>query len=196
MNTMEKYFFFQAVNARCSSCTFHWKLRLKTLFLMIRLVSQKTKTNLLLKTVIPCKILKHKRFPKTSFPISQISVNGEVHLQKSWKNQVFNFTKDRRRSVAPLVILKIFRTAISWTPAPNYFHYYVMSPSFLLVTRVFNWCFFLWQQWEMTCDRLFINISSEPSTIFHANTTTSSWIGIVWFILDFWTLGYPSVKFF
>ena len=50
----------------------------------------------------------------------------------------------------------------------------------------------------MTSDRLFNNISSGLSTIFQffVQTQTSfSWIGVVWFILAFYTSGFQWGKF-
>ena len=50
----------------------------------------------------------------------------------------------------------------------------------------------------MTSDRLFNNISSGLSTIFQffVQTRTSfSWIGVVWFILAFYTSGFQWDKF-
>ena len=92
-------------------------------------------------------------------------VSGGVHLQKSCKSQVFNFTNNRLPLVVPLGILKIFRVAISLTPAANFFHFYVIPRSFLVDTRVFSLHLFRWRHCEMTSDRLFNNISSGASTI-------------------------------
>ena len=92
-------------------------------------------------------------------------MSGGVHLQKNCRSQVFRFTKDRPHLEVLLVILKIFRTAISLAPAASYCHYYVMPWPFLLITRVFNFYLFPWQQSEMTFDCLFNNISSGSSTI-------------------------------
>ena len=68
----------------------------------------------MVKTVIPCKILKQKHFPINScsqgFVRFQINVSVGVHLQKSSKSQ--NFNKGRLSFVVPLGILKIFRTTI------------------------------------------------------------------------------------
>ena len=125
MRTMELHLF-QAVSARWSQFCFHASLKVSsknTLVLAIRLVSQKSKTNRLVKAVLPYQIIKQKFSPRNScskgFARFQINVNGGVHLQKSLKNQVLSFTKDRLRFVVPIGILKIFGTA-------NYFHYYVM----------------------------------------------------------------------
>ena len=74
--------------------------------------------------------MKQKCFPRNScskdLERSQMNVSGGVHLQERCKNQAFNFTKERPRFV---VILKIYRTAISWVPTAC-FHYFVMSLSF------------------------------------------------------------------
>ena len=96
---------------------------------MIRLVSQKSKTYHICKN---SEMFKQKRFLSCSkgFARFGINVSGEVHLQKSCRSQVFNFTKDRLHRVVPLGIWKIFRTAILWRSAVSYFHYYVMSQSF------------------------------------------------------------------
>ena len=125
---------------------------------MIKLVSDKSKTNLLVKTVIRWGILKLRRFPRNScskkFAKFRINVSSGVYLQKSFKSQVFNFTKDRIRLVVPLGILKIFRAAILLTPAANYFYYYVISWSFLLIERVSSLYLFQWRHCRMTSDRL------------------------------------------
>ena len=64
----------------------------KKLFLVIRMISKKSKTNLLVKTVIPCEILKQKRFPRNSCSKGsarfRINASGGVPLQKSCKSQV------------------------------------------------------------------------------------------------------------
>ena len=90
----------------------------------------------------PCEIFKQRSFPRCSFSKAfsefRINVSGGDHLQKICRSQVFKFTKDWIRLLVSLRILKIFRTAISWTPAASYFHYYVMPGSCLLHTRVFN----------------------------------------------------------
>ena len=124
---------------------------------------------MLVKTVILYEIFKQKCFSKNScsevLAWFRINASGGVHLQKSCRNQVFNFAKDRPHLVAPLGILKIFRTTISWTPAVSHFHYYVMARSFLSVTRVFNLYLFRWWHWKMTFNRFSNNASSESSTI-------------------------------
>ena len=79
--------------------------------------------------------------------------------------EVLNFAKDRLHLVVLLGIWKIFRTDISCTPAASYFHYYVMSWSFLLDTSVFNLYLFRWRHWENTSEHLFSDISSGSSTI-------------------------------
>ena len=113
-------------------------------------------------------MLKQNMFSRIScsndFARFQINVSSGVHLQKSSKNQDFNFTKSRIHFVVPLVILKIFRTALSWTPAANYFHYYVMLRSFLLVTRASNLYLFHWRHCKMTSNCLLNNISLGSST--------------------------------
>ena len=128
---------------------------------MIRLASQKKETIILIKTVTPCKIFQKKHFPRNScskgFSKFRLNVSGGVHLQKSCSSQVVNFTKNRRlRLVVPLGIWKIFRVAISWTPAARYLHCYVMPRSSFLVTRVFNLYLFQWQHREITLSVLFI----------------------------------------
>ena len=120
-------------------------------------------------TVMPRVILKENSFPRNGcskgFTRFQINVSGGIHFQESCNSQVFNITIGRLRLAVPLEILKSFRAAISWKPAANYFHYYVIPWSFLLVTRVFNLPLFQWRHCEITFDNLFNNISSGSSTI-------------------------------
>ena len=127
---------------------------------MIRLVSQKSKFNHNFKNSIPSKIFKQKRLTLNSyskgFSKFRINVSGGAHLHKSCRSQAFNFTKDRLHLAVPLGILKIFKTAIWWTHAASYCHYYVILRSFLLVTRVFNFYLFRWQHWQITSNRLLI----------------------------------------
>ena len=73
--------------------------------------------------------------------------------------EVFNFTKDRLRLLAPPGIWKIWTADISCTPAGSYFCYYVMIRSFLLDTRVFSLHLFRWQHWEIASQRVFNNIA-------------------------------------
>ena len=95
--------------------------------------------------------------------------------------EVSNFTKDRLRILIPLGIWKIFRTDISCTPAASYFYYYVMPRSFLLDRRVFSLYLFRWRHWEISSQRLFNKIIYYFH-FFVQTQTTSSWIGVVWFI--------------
>ena len=75
--------------------------------------------------------------------------------------EVLNFAKDRLHLVVLLGIWKIFRTDISCTPAASYFHYYVMSWSFLLDTSVFNLYLFRWRHRENTSEHLFSDIFQD-----------------------------------
>ena len=73
----------------------------------MRLMEQKSQTNLLIEKVIRCQILKQKRLPRNScskgFAGFRTNVSEGVHIQKSYKIQVFNFnfTKDRLHHVLP-----------------------------------------------------------------------------------------------
>ena len=117
------------------------KVSSKTLVLVMRLVPQKSKNNLLLKTVIPSEILNQKCLPRNScskaFARFHVIVSGGVHLPKSCKNEVINFTENRLRLVVPLGILKIFKTAYSRKLTAKYFHYYTMPPFLLISNKMF-----------------------------------------------------------
>ena len=63
-----------------------------------------------------------------------------------------------------LRILKIFRTAILWTPVASYFHYYVMQ-QFFINQKCFYLYLFQWRHWEKTSDCLLLNISTGSSTV-------------------------------
>ena len=131
---MEQYPF-QVVSARSLVLKFHWNAYGKATFLKIRLVSQRNKTNLLVNKVISWEVLKQKCFHRNScskgFSRVWVHVNSGVHLQKSCKSQIFNFTKDRLCLLVPMGIYKIFRTAILWTSAANYFYYYIVPRFFI-----------------------------------------------------------------
>ena len=68
--------FFQAVIVRCSGPAFYWKTCLKTLFLVIRLVSEESKTNYIGKNSDP----PAKYLSKNAFP--------EIVVQKVYKIQI------------------------------------------------------------------------------------------------------------
>ena len=111
-------------------------------------------------------MFKQKRFLSCSkgFARFGINVSGGVHLQKSCRSQVFNFTKDRLHRVVHLGIWKIFRIAILWRSAVSYFHYYVMSQSFFFFYQsqeFFSFYLFGWRHWERTSNLLSNNISLE-----------------------------------
>ena len=106
--------------------------------------------------MIPCEILKQKHFLRKScfkgFARFQINVGGGVHLQKSFKNQVFNFTKNRFRFAVPQKSHFVDNCSKLLQLLCN-------ATVFLVVTRVFNSYFFRWWYREMTSNRLFNNSS-------------------------------------
>ena len=82
--------------------------------------------------MIPCEILKQKRFLNR---FCKVNVSDGVHLQKNFRSQVFNFTKNILNLVVPPAIWEIFRIAFLWMSAANYCHYYVIWHG-LFYTRV------------------------------------------------------------
>lgn len=98
----------------------HWKFCQKTLLLMIRLVLQRSKANHISKNSDPLQnTFLFQKVLQNSEPVIRIS--GGVLLQKNCRSQDFNFIKDRLCLAVPLRILKIFTTAILWTPGACYF---------------------------------------------------------------------------
>ena len=159
------------------------------------------------KTLFLVKNLKQKRFPRNLFPrklfkrfckiLKKTSV-VECMFRKP-HTQAFNFTKGGLDHVVSPWMWKIFTTAISWTPAPSNFHYYVIPQSFLLATSFYLYLFWL-QHWEMTSDILFHNVLFHNQNhvlflFFRVNTNCILLNGVVWFILVFYTPGSPRVKF-
>ena len=71
----------------------HWRFCQKTLYLVVRLFSQKSKI------VIPYKIFKWKYFLRNScskvFTKFRINVSGEFHLQRGCRGQVFNYAEEQ-----------------------------------------------------------------------------------------------------
>ena len=83
---------------------------------------------------------------------------------------MFIFRKTTKVRSLTVTLLKIDSTTYylsqhlhTWTPAVNYFHYYLIPwgfcGGFLLVTRVFNLHLLRWRHCEMTSDCLFNNSS-------------------------------------
>ena len=105
-------------------------------YLVIRLISQKSKTNYISKNVISRKTLKQNRFTRKGCCENSELMSVLVFIFRK-AGEVFNFTKDRLRLVVSLAIWKFFRTDISCTPSASYFLYYVIPRSFLLDTSLY-----------------------------------------------------------
>ena len=126
---MEKYFF------SSSPCKVllpdnSLKVLLKNTLSGGHIVLTENQNQFISKAVLPYQTAKQKHFHRNTcskvFTRFQINVSSGNLLQKSCKNQVSSFSKDKRRVVVPLETLKVFRTATLWASTANYFHFYVI----------------------------------------------------------------------
>ena len=171
---------------------FDLKFPRKTLFLVIRLVSQKSKANLLVKTMILCEILKQKRFPRKRCSKGSARLRKNVsdgfRLQKSSKTRslillkidfasqyLWHFWKSSEQPTRGL--LQPTSSIMMWYHSLSYYsleyliciYFNVDTSSYFLIV-----CLIIFHQYHPLLP------------IFVVKQSKSFWIRVVWFVLVFW----------